>query len=556
VKHDKRIESRAIGSQIGAPPTVVPDVAEIADDAVHESEAYHRANFIRAPVPMFVPDARALITDVSDRWLDLLGYRRQDVVGRPVSDFQERTSARQTAAAWEDFLARGEIRDVERCFLRRDGSMLNVLLSATVERSPGAGEVRVIAALVDVTGRKHAEAALKASEEGLRHAQKMEAIGQLTGGIAHDFNNVLQAVTGNLELILGLIRNDRPDVMRLADNALDAARKATAITSQLLAFARSQRLDLKPLDPIEVIDGIHDLLARTAGERIALQIDAPEQRVGACLADLNQLQCALLNLVINARDAIGGAAGTITISLRAGEVETASQEWRADGGYVRIAVRDDGPGMPEEVRRRAFEPFFTTKGPGKGTGLGLAQIRSFAHQSSGMALIESAPGKGTEVALLLPSTNEPTQDIPTQDNPRSAVPAEGTDVGFGETVLIVEDDALVRTTLAETLCDLAYQIVEAADADAALALLENGVTADMILTDLSMPGSMDGLEFAFAARSRFPKLPVILTTGHVGFTSGKALPPGVTFLRKPHSRTDIAAAIRNALTEGQHVVAA
>jgi CheY-like chemotaxis protein len=263
-----------------------------------------------------------------------------------------------------------------------------------------------------------------------------------------------------------------------------------------------------------------------------------------------------LNLVINARDAIGGAAGTITISLRAGGVETASQEWRADGGYVRIAVRDDGPGMPEEVRRRAFEPFFTTKGPGKGTGLGLAQIHSFAHQSSGMALIESAPGRGTEVALLLPSTNEPTQDIPTQDNPTSAVPAEGTDVGFGETVLIVEDDALVRTTLAETLCDLAYQIVEAADADAALALLENGVTADMILTDLSMPGSMDGLEFASAARSRFPKLPVILTTGHVGFTSGKALPPGVTFLRKPHSRTDIAAAIRNALTEGQHVVAA
>jgi PAS domain S-box-containing protein len=293
VKHDERIELRTIGFQMDAAPTVVPDVAEIADDAVHESEAYHRANFIRAPVPMFVLDARALITDVSDRWLDLLGYRRQEVVGRHVSDFQERTSARQTAAAWEDFLAKGEIRDVERCFLRRDGSMLDVLLSATVERSPRAGEVWATAALVDVTGRKHAEAALKASEEGLRHAQKMEAIGQLTGGIAHDFNNVLQAVTGNLELILSLIRNDRPDVMRLADNALDAARKATAITSQLLAFARSQRLDLTPLDPIEVIDGIHDLLARTAGERIVLQIDAPEQRVGACLADLNQLQCAL-----------------------------------------------------------------------------------------------------------------------------------------------------------------------------------------------------------------------------------------------------------------------
>ena len=545
MNHSKQIDAQIAGAWRGAPFTMAPDLTELVGEIMHESEARHRANFVRAPVPMLLLDARAVVTGVSDRCLDLLGYGRQEVVGHHISDFQERSTAQQTAAEWEEFLARGEVRDLERGFLRRDGTMLDVLLSATVERSPG-GEVRVIAALVDVTGRKHAEAALEASETGLRHAQKMEAIGQLTGGIAHDFNNVLQAVTGNLELIRGRVRDDRPDVMRLADKALDAAEKAAEITSQLLAFARGQGLDLKPFNPVEVIDGIHGLLARAAGERIALHVDHPEEDIGACLADPTQLECALLNLVINARDAIGGAAGTITVSLRAERLEAAPDGRPTAGDYVRIAVRDDGPGMSEEVRHRAFEPFFTTKGLGKGTGLGLAQIHGFAHQSGGTAVIESTPGKGTEVAILLPSTTEPVRRAS-----EPTVPATEGGAGRGEIVLIVEDDALVRTTLAETLCDLGYQIVEAIDADAALALLESGAAADVILTDLSMPGSMDGLEFASAARGCFPRLPVILTTGHAGALSGKALPPGVNFMKKPCSLADIAFAIRNALTESR-----
>jgi PAS domain S-box-containing protein len=518
---------------------------------MHKNQARHRTNFIRAPVPMLVLDAGAVVADVSDRCLDLLGYSRQEAVGRHLSDFQTGSSARQTEAAWGELLALGEFRDVERCFLRRDGTMLDVLLSTTVERPPGGGEVRVIAALADVTGRKRAEAALKASEEGLHHAQKLEAIGQLTSGIAHDFNNVLQAVSGNLELIRRRVGADRPEVMHLAETALSAVGKAADFTSQLLAFSRGQRFDLTPFDPVEVIDGMRSLLARAAGDRIALRIDDAAGYRGACLADPNQLECALLNLVINARDAIGGAAGTISISVAPARMDSAPDGGLVAGEYVRITVLDDGPGMPEEVRGRAFEPFFTTKQVGKGSGLGLAQIHGFARQSGGTAIIESAPGKGTEVTILLPSTGQPIRRVP--DPP---VPAAKAEVGSGETLLIVEDDELVRTTLADTLSDLGYRIIEADDADAALALLDNGIGADVVLTDLSMPGSMDGLEFASVTRHRFPTLPVILTTGHTGVLSSRALPPGVNLVSKPYSFAGIASAIKQALAEGGNVPAA
>jgi PAS domain S-box-containing protein len=530
-----RLASRALQ------PAKAPERPEIRLASVDVRKAHERANFARAPIPMLVLDAKALVTDVSDRCLDLLGYGSKEVVGHHLSEFQDQASAYQSTAGWSDFLARGEARDVECAFIRRDGSMCAVLLSATVERSRRNGEVSVIAALVDVTCRKSAETALMASEEGLRHAQKMETVGELTGGIAHDFNNILQAVTSNLELIRGRIQNDRPDVTRLAESALDAADKAAKLTSQLLGFSRNQQLDPKPLDPVEVIGGVRDLLAQAVGDRITLRVSA-QDTITACLADRNQLECALLNLVINARDAIDGGGGAITISVREERVQSAPAGWPNGGAYVRIAVRDDGPGMPEEVRRRAFEPFFTTKGPGKGSGLGLAQIHAFAHQSGGMAAIESAPGKGTEVAIFLPSSDEPLRRVS-----EPSVSAARAELGTGQIVLIVEDDAMVSETLAETLCELGYQIVEAADADAALALLESGTSPDLVVTDLSMPGSMDGLDFANTTRRRFSALPVVLTTGHVIGLGVNALPPGVNVVKKPYSRAEIAAAVQDAL---------
>jgi PAS domain S-box-containing protein len=656
-----------------------PAQMRAANAALRASEARHRANFVAAPVPLHILDPEGRIVEVSDRWLDLLGYSRAEVIGRSAGAFQEDGGAATRAALEAVFASEAEFRDTPRRLVRRDGTVLDVLVSSRLERAPDGTPTHLISALVDVTARRRAEAALAESERGFRllvegvadhaiymlgpdgavsswnigaerikgyaaeevigqqvscfytaedraagvaehalrvaasrgqheaegwrvrkdgsrfwasvvisairagdgtllgfakvtrditerheaqraleatraqlaQAQKMEAIGQLTGGIAHDFNNVLQAVTGNLELIRRRVREDRPDLARLAGNALDAGRKAAELTSQLLSFARRQRLDPQPLDPAEVVEGMRGLLARTVGGRIALRVEAPEGGVGLCLADATQLESALLNLAINARDAIAGAAGTITVSLGTERVAAAPGHWPPEGDYVRIAVRDDGPGMPEAVRRRAFEPFFTTKGPGKGTGLGLAQIHGFAHQSGGTVAIESAPGEGTEVAILLPRAGAAARAAGTR--PEESEEAEA---GSGETVMVIEDDPLVRAALAETLRDLRYRVVDAADADIALTMLDYGIAADAVVTDLIMPGGMDGLEFAVAARERFPAMPLVMVTGHAEALRGRALPPGLEVVRKPHGRSGIAAALRRALGKASAPVCA
>ncbi len=357
---------------------------------------------------------------------------------------------------------------------------------------------------------EQAAAALRASEERMRQAQKMEAVGQLTGGIAHDFNNLLTTIIGSLEL-LSLRAGLDETSERLAANALAGAERGARLTGQLLAFSRRQLLAPARQSPAAVVEGIGQLLARTLGETIELRVRPQAPGQWDLLADRNQLEMALLNLVINARDAIGGRGGRVDIQfanlyLTGPEAAALTGDPIAPGDYVKISVSDTGAGMPPEVLSRACEPFFTTKAAGAGTGLGLSQTYGFATQSGGTLLIDSTLGRGTRVAIVLPRARQQTLASPA---PRgTAKPAQG------ETILVVEDDMLTRATVHEALVNLGYKVTTVPDTDAAVATLKSEARVDLLLTDIIMPGNIGGVALALLARQYRPALPVLFTTGY------------------------------------------
>ncbi len=372
------------------------------------SEARHQAQYSRTPAALHAVDSHGMLVDVSDRWLDLIGYERHEVIGQPITRFYTPDTAQSAMDHLAALSAGSFLLQAERRMQCRDGRVRDVELVLEVERDSGGRLDRVLAAVTDVSARKEAQAALQAAEERLRHAQKMEAVGQLTGGIAHDFNNLLTTIMGSLELLQHRAALDERGA-RLAGNALDGARRAARLVSQLLSFSRKQMLAPESLDVGEVAHGIHELLDRTLGDTIRLEIRREEGQWRA-MADRNQIESALLNLVINARDAIEGD-GLVTIeianrtltraALASGYLYDAPDPPRA-GDYVAISVADNGAGMTAQVRDRAFEPFFTTKPQGAGTGLGLSQLYGFVSQSGGAVMMQSAVGKGTRVELLLP----------------------------------------------------------------------------------------------------------------------------------------------------------
>jgi len=505
------------------------------EQALQDNDALHQANFELAPMALYATDTSGRITAVSDRWIELLGYPRNEVIGRPFWEILDASSAESCFAWWTELQATGDpLRDVERRYIRRDRRLLDTLTSVTFQQTTGTPNRIAVFAIVDVTGHKEAEAALEATQGRLRQAQKMEAIGQLTGGIAHDFNNVLQVMMGNVDLIQGRMSDDLPDIARLANGALEAGKRAAGLTGQLLTFAGRQKLNYQILNPVDVVEDMLPLLARALGDRITLQMTLGE-KVGFLRADRNLLESALLNLVINARDAIADQAGAVTVSLGAERITSLDGEWPPTGHYVRIAVADDGPGMTEEVCRRAFEPFFTTKGE-NGSGLGLAQIHGFVHQSGGTTMIQTSLGQGTEVSILLPRCDAAAATA----KPDLASPAnDQTPVGSGEIVLLVEDDAAVRQSMAYTLRTLGYEPVEAESGDAGLLLLLSRPSICAVLTDISMPGNIDGLDLAELAAEQRPEVPVVLITGHPDPGRQRQLPPKASVVHKPSSRDRI-----------------
>jgi CheY-like chemotaxis protein len=337
-----------------------------------------------------------------------------------------------------------------------------------------------------------------------------------------------------------------PRGKRLADNALEGARRAARLTSQLLSFSRRQRLDPQAIAPHDVVDGIADLLDRSIGEQVSLVVVEPAPGQWAVLADRGQLEIALFNLVINARDAIDGD-GTITItlanrSLTAQDIESMAPEPVAAGDYVSITVTDTGRGMSREVMQRAFEPFFTTKPSGAGTGLGLSQTYGFASQSGGTVTIGSTPGIGTSVEILLPRA--PMDAVPLAP---ASPGAQAAAIGRGETILFVEDDALLRETITEALQQQGYSVISAADAGAALQVLNAGSPLDLLFTDIVMPGELNGVGLAQAARAQRPDLKIMFASGYSDRSVLAEWTEALDLVAKPYSLEALAVRISSRL---------
>ena len=391
----------------------------------------------------------------------------------------------------------------------------------------------------DITAEKIAEGELAAAQDALRQSQKMEAIGHLTGGIAHDFNNLLTGIIGSLDLVRRRMAADRPhDIPRFMDAASASAQRAAALTHRLLAFGRRQSLDIRPNDINRLVGSMEDLLRRTLGEKIQLHCAlAPE--LWTAFTDANQLENALLNLSINARDAMpeGGRLTIETANTPLGSAYTSLHDDVEPGDYVVVSVSDTGFGMSPEVLARAVDPFFTTKAVGEGTGLGLSMIYGFAKQSRGHLSLYSEVGQGTTVKLYLPRALHDAIDLdtPSLDTPR----------GQGETILVVEDDTTVRLIIKEALRELGYDVLVASDARPAIPLLKSDRRIDLMVSDVVLP-HIDGRKLAEIARASRPNLQVLFVSGYAesAIFRGDFLDAGMDMLTKPFALDALGAKVR------------
>jgi PAS domain S-box-containing protein len=381
------------------------------------------------------------------------------------------------------------------------------------------------------------------AEDALRHAQKMEAVGQLTGGIAHDFNNMLTGIIGSLDLMQRYIAAGRSDeIGRFTDAAVSSAHRAAALTHRLLAFSRRQSLDRRPLDPNQLVASLEDLFRRTKGAHIELKVQLGSD-IWPVNTDASQLENALLNLVINARDAMpdGGLLSIETANSYLDGTDITTLEPVKAGDYVMLGVCDNGAGMTPKILAKAFDPFFTTKPIGQGTGLGLSMIYGFAQQSGGHVTIHSEPGRGTCVRLYLPRLHGTAlEKVPPQ------VPVEAPLALDGEAVVVVEDDAAVRMLVVNLLDELGYTAHQAADARAALPLLESDLRVDLLVTDVGLPG-MNGRQLAEIARQHRPTLKVLFMTGYAETAAERQgfLEDGMDMVAKPFSIDQLATKIRS-----------
>jgi PAS domain S-box-containing protein len=470
------------------------------------------------------------------------GYAAADIIGKHFSHFYTPEDVEAGVPTTALAAAKREGRyEAEGWRRRKDGTLFwaGVVVDAIYDDGVLVGFAKITR---DLTERREAQLALDQSREQLFQSQKMEAVGQLTGGLAHDFNNLLTGISGSLDLLkMRLAQGRTGEIDRYVTMAQDAAARAAALTHRLLAFARRQTLDAKRISANTLLAGMLELLQRTVGPEIAVETVLAGD-LQPILCDPNQLENAILNLCINARDAMpdGGRLRIETVNsildkrhARDGAIEP--------GPYVSIKVTDTGTGMPADVIEHAFEPFFTTKPTGQGTGLGLSMIYGFARQSGGNVRISSVVGAGTTVCIDLPQDRgEPEGDTPAAPRLPDMPRARG-----GETVLIVDDEPTVRMLVADVLEGLGYAAIEAADGVSGLKVLQSDVHIDLLITDVGLPGGMNGRQMADAARQHRPDLRVLFITGYAegaGIGEG-GLGLGMHLLTKPFTMQSLASRI-------------
>ncbi|MCQ8876282.1 PAS domain S-box protein [Mesorhizobium sp. LMG17149] len=482
---------------------------------------------------IYMLDPEGVITSWNSGAERIKGYSADEIVGKHFSQFYTpEDRERGTPQSALEIAAREGRVEREGWRIRKDGTAFwsHVVIDAIRHED---GELLGFAKVTrDITERKKAQESLDQAREALFQSQKMDAIGKLTGGVAHDFNNLLMAVLGSLELLRKRLPDD-PQLLRLLDNAVLGARRGASLTQRMLAFARRQQLDPKPVDLIELIHGMKELLERSLGSRATIETKFPLS-LDHVMVDESQIELALLNLCVNARDAMPDG-GTIVISTRMEQVGESKEAGLAPGPYVCLSVADAGEGMDEETLARATEPFFTTKGVGKGTGLGLSMVHGMTEQMGGRLTLRSRKGAGTTAELWLPVATA------------SSEVARGPDVLAEEAIetaslriLAVDDDALVLLNTAAMLEDLGHTVAEAHSAAAALRLLEEH-PFDLVITDHAMP-KMTGLQLSNTIKVQWPHVPVIIATGYAELPGTR----DIKILSKPFTEEELANAIATA----------
>ncbi|WP_174273382.1 PAS domain-containing hybrid sensor histidine kinase/response regulator [Sphingomonas bacterium] len=435
------------------------------------------------------------------------------------------------AAAFEAALVSGSL-DVECNINAADGAHRWIVIKGRVRYGSTGKAERVTGVVSDVTEQKEASAQLA-------QAQKMDAIGQLTGGVAHDFNNLLTPIVGSLDLVRRRHKDDEK-TQRVISGALQAAERAATLTQRLLSFARRQALQPKAVDVGALIDGIVDLIRRSLGPTITVIVEVP-RHLPSARVDPNQLELALLNLAINARDAMPGG-GRLTLTAAKMVVDERNMLDLKPGNFIRLVAEDTGTGMDRATLARAAEPFFSTKGVGKGTGLGLSMVHGLAAQSEGTLHLRSEPGAGTSVELWLPATKEVASGAARQLS--EPVPARR-----AAKVLLVDDEELVRSATADMLRDLGYLVTEVGSGTQALSAIRSGIDVDVLVSDYLMPG-MTGGELINELRSNGVRIPTLLVTGYAA--AGEDVPPDVMRLAKPFRQVDLADLVDDLLKRRSH----